>query len=68
MEEWVKAVVKAEWKKRKIPLEVKVLNKNYYLYHSTTRWDKNERKVKKVTKYIGRITPKESLRKNQRMK
>lgn len=66
MEEWVKAVVKAERKKRKIPLEVKVLNKNYYLYHSTTRWDKNERKVKKVTKYIGRITPKGVIEKKSK--
>lgn len=66
MEEWVKAVVKAERKKRKIPLEAKVLNKNYYLYHSTTRWDKNERKVKKVTKYIGRITPKGVIEKKSK--
>ena len=58
MEEWVKAIVESEKEKRKIPLEVKVLNRNYYLYHSTTRWDKKEKKVKKVTKYIGRITPK----------
>ena len=58
MEEWVKAIVEAEKEKRKIPLEVKVLNRYYYLYHSTTRWDKKEKKVKKVTKYIGRITPK----------
>ena len=58
MEAWVKEVVEAEKEKRKIPLEVKVLNKNYYLYHSTTRWDKKEKKVKKVTEYIGRVTPK----------
>lgn len=58
MEEWVKAIVETEKEKRKIPLEVKVLNGNYYLYHSTTRWDKKEKKVKKVTEYIGRITPK----------
>jgi len=46
MEEWVKAIVEAEKENRKIPLEVKVLNRYCYLYHSTTRWDKKEKKVK----------------------
>lgn len=53
----MRKIVEAERRKRKEPLEVKVLNNNHYLYHSTTRWDKKEKKVKKVTKYIGRITP-----------
>jgi hypothetical protein len=57
MEEWIRIVVEEERKKRNVALEVKFLNKNPYLYHSTTRWDKNEKKVKKVTKYLGRITP-----------
>ncbi len=58
MEQWVKEIVKTEREKRKLPLEAKKLNNNYYLYHSTTRWDKEEKKVKKVSDYIGRITPK----------
>jgi transposase len=58
LEKWVKRIVEEEKKKRKMPLEVKMLNKNYYLYYSTTRWDKNEKRIKKVTRYIGRITPK----------
>lgn len=57
MEKWIESILKSERNKRKVPLEIKVLNKNNYLYHSTTRWDKTEKKVKKVTKYIGRITP-----------
>lgn len=57
MEKWIESVLKAERKKRKVPLEIKVLNKNHYLYRSTTRWDKTEKKIKKVTEYIGRITP-----------
>lgn len=56
MEKWVMAVLDKEREKRKLPLEVKTLNNNPYLYMSTTRWDKSEKKVKKVTKYIGRIT------------
>ena len=58
MEEWVKEILKKEREIRKQPLEAKELNKNYYLYRSTTRWDKIEKKVKKESKYIGRITPK----------
>ena len=58
MEQWVLDILKSEKEKRKLPLEVKKLNNNYYLYHSTTRWDKKEQKVKKVSDYIGRITPK----------
>lgn len=57
MEKWVQRLVEAERRRRKEPLEVKTLNNNHYLYHSTTRWDKKEKKVKKVTKYIGRLTP-----------
>lgn len=56
MEKWIERTLKAERKKRKIPLEVKILNKNHYLYQSTTRWDKDEKKIKKVSRYIGRIT------------
>ena len=56
MEKWVQSILDKERKKRKRPLEVKTLNGNPYLYASTTRWDKTEKKVKKVTEYIGRIT------------
>ena len=58
MEQWVLEILKNEREKRKLPLEIKKLNNNFYLYHSTTRWDKNEKKIKKVSNYIGRITPK----------
>ena len=58
MEKWITDLLKKEKEKRKIPLEVKLLNKNYYLYHSTTKWDKKEQKIKKVSVYIGRMTPK----------
>lgn len=58
MDKWVANILAKEKAKRKIPLEAKKLNNNYYLYHSTTRWDKKEKKNKKVTNYIGRMTPK----------
>ncbi|MDH5415451.1 MAG: transposase [Flavobacteriaceae bacterium] len=58
MNKWVANLLAKEKAKRKVPLEAKKLNNNYYLYHSTTRWDKKEKKNKKVTNYIGRMTPK----------
>lgn len=65
MEEWVKEILKKEREIRKLPLEVKELNKNYYLYRSTTYWDKKEKKVKKDSEYIGRITPKGVIEKKK---
>lgn len=65
MESWIRQALARERKKRKLPLEVKVLNGNHYLYRSTTRWDKIEKKVRKVTEYIGRITPNGVVERNQ---
>lgn len=65
METWILDILKQERKARKIPLEVKELNKNYYLYKSTTIWNKEEKKIKKVSEYIGRITPKGVIEKFQ---
>ena len=56
MEDWVRKIVEEERKKRNIPLEAKPLNGNYYLYHSTSRYDRTTRKAVKVSNYIGRIT------------
>ncbi len=56
MEDWVKKIVEEERKKRNIPLEAKLLNGNYYLYRSTSRYDRVTRKAVKVSDYIGRIT------------
>jgi len=56
MEEWVKKIFRYEKQKRGEPLEVKRVGKNYYLYKSTTVWIKGERKRRKVSKYIGKLT------------
>ncbi len=34
-----------------------MLNKNYYLYHSTSKYDRASGRSKKVSHYIGRLTP-----------
>jgi len=58
MKDWVKEIVLLEKKKRALPLEAKTRNGKYYLYISTTVWDKKTHKRRKVSKYIGRITRK----------
>ena len=55
MEEWVSTILEQERKRRNIPLEVKKLNGNYYLYHSTSKYDRETHSPRKVTEYIGRI-------------
>ncbi|MBI5036868.1 transposase [Candidatus Micrarchaeota archaeon] len=67
MEKWVRDILEQERKKRKRALEVKTLNKNPYLYASTTRWDKTKKKIKKVTEYIGRITKEGVIERNASM-
>lgn len=57
MEGWVKRVLDEERERRKMPLEVKLLSGNYYLYHSTSRYDPARGRGKKVSEYIGRMTP-----------
>jgi len=56
MEEWVKRIFEEQKKKRHEPLEVKKIGWNYYLYSSTTVWSKEEKRRKKVSRYIGKIT------------
>lgn len=65
MEKWVLGILEQERKNRKIPLEVKKLNGNYYLYRATTAWNKETKKNKKVSEYIGRMTPKGIIEKTR---
>lgn len=57
MGDYVKRILKAERERRGVPLEAKKIGGNYYLYQSTTVWDKAEKKRRKVSEYLGRITP-----------
>ena len=56
MDDWVKKIVEDERRKRNVPLEAKLLNGNYYLYRSSSRYDRITKKAVKVSEYIGRIT------------
>lgn len=57
MEEWVN-----RFKRRGV--EIKRFGNNYYAYHSTTKWDRKQKRRVKVSKYIGKVTPKGIIRPN----
>ena len=65
MEDRVKKIVEEERKKRNVPLEAKLLNGNYHLYRSTSRYDSITKKAVKVSDYIGRITKKGIIEKDK---
>ena len=37
-------------------IQLKYINGYYYVYRATSEWNSEEKKVKKITKYLGRIT------------
>jgi transposase len=49
-------------------LEAKKIGGNYYLYQSTTIWDKAEKKRRKVSQYLGKITPDGVVEKRDRQR
>jgi hypothetical protein len=36
-------------------IELKQIRNNYYVYRATSEWDKERRKVRKITEYMGSI-------------
>lgn len=65
MEKYLNDVLKEVREELKVPLEIKKIGKSYYLYHSTTYWDKKEKKRKKFTRYIGKVTKKGLIKKDE---
>ncbi|RZB28546.1 MAG: hypothetical protein AEth_02000, partial [Candidatus Argoarchaeum ethanivorans] len=53
MEQWVKAWVEGQRDQGVKCLEVKMRGKCYYVYHSSTYWDKALKKPRKISKYLG---------------
>jgi transposase len=56
MESWVERIVEKEKARRGVPLEVKRIGNRHYLYMSTSQWDKELKRRRKLSRYIGRIT------------
>ena len=61
MEQWVNAWVNEQRDQGVKCLEVKMQGKNHYVYHSTTYWDKELKKPRKTSKYLGKLDPDKGL-------
>ena len=55
MEPWVGEWIKEQRSLGVKCLEIKQRGTKYYVYHSTTHWDKNIKKAIKTSKYLGRL-------------
>jgi hypothetical protein len=55
MEEWAKSWLFEQRKMGKKGLEIKYISNHHYVYHSTTYWDKQLKKRRKTSDYIGKL-------------
>ena len=55
MEPWAKGWLEAQRNKGVKCLEIKQRGEKHYVYHSTTHWDREQRKAIKTSKYLGRL-------------
>ena len=66
MEEWVRRWIEEQRRKGEKCLEVKKVGNNYYVYRSTTYWDKREKKRRKKSEYVGKLTPEGLIEKKEK--
>ena len=55
MNGWAKEWLAEQRKQGKKGIEVKEIGNNHYVYHSTTYWDKQLKKRRKISEYIGKL-------------
>lgn len=55
MDEWAKEWLTEQRKQGKKGIEIKEISNHYYVYHSTTYWDKQLKKRRKISEYIGKL-------------
>lgn len=61
MEDWARRWLETERSKGTKGLEIKYINGNYYVYSSTTFWDKELKKRRKKSNYLGKLDPLKGL-------
>lgn len=64
---WVKDWLEEQRKNGETGLEVKKVGNNFYVYRSTTYWDKQLKKIRKHSKYLGKLDEEEGFKKSQRV-
>lgn len=67
MDEWAASWLREQRQKGAKGLEIKRIGSSYYVYRSTTVWDKEEKKRKKRSKYLGRLDEKNGLQEKESM-
>ena len=65
MEPWAKEWLEKQRNTGVKCLEVKRRGTKYYVYHSTTHWDKKSKKAIKTSKYLGKLDREKGLIKSQ---
>ncbi len=68
MEQWAREWLDAQRKQGTKCLEVKMIGKNHYVYHSTTYWDKELKKPRKTSKYLGKLDSEDGLIESKKRK
>ena len=61
MDAWAKNWLEDQRRQGTKCLEVKMIGKNHYVYHSTTYWDKKLKKPRKTSKYLGKLDREKGL-------
>lgn len=61
METWVRNWLDEQRRSGKKCLEIKYIQEKPYVYHSTSRYDPDTKRPKKVSKYLGRLDQKNGL-------
>lgn len=61
MEQWAREWLKEQRDQGVKCLEVKMQGGNHYVYHSTSYWDKELKKPRKTSKYLGKLDPEKGL-------
>ena len=61
MEEWVSEWLAKQREMGKKCLEIKYIQGKPYIYYSTSSYDRETKKTRKISKYIGRLTPDRGL-------
>ena len=68
MDKWAKNWLEEQRRQGTKCLEIKVIGKNHYIYHSTTYWDKELKKPRKTSKYLGKLDKNEGLIESRKRK
>jgi len=63
---WVREWLEEQRKNGEKGLEVKKVGNNFYVYRSTTYWDKTVKKIRKHSTYLGKLDKDEGFKKSQR--